>query len=140
MKLSIILFILLTYSQLGLASEEICFTGMDNKLIFKSISSKNNLRCETRDALVTALAAGSLTLGTVTALCTWAPEPAITKISAAVIATSGLIINYATFIVKNMPCNSSGKRELEDYERRDFLEKVCKAIDKKLNPYTEGCE
>ncbi|WP_127716543.1 hypothetical protein [Halobacteriovorax sp. HLS] len=140
MKMIIGLFILFSYSQLSFASEDFCFSGMEDTLILKQFQLKSNMKCETKDALITALSAGTLTLGTVTALCTWAPEPAITKISAAVIATSGLIINYATFLVRNMPCNSSGKRELEDYEKTEILEKVCKSINKKLNLYTETCE
>jgi hypothetical protein len=144
MKKLLLLFILLTCSQMTLANEDFCFTGMEGPN-FKAMSSthsfqKSNIRCETRDSLVVALQAGTLTLGTITALCTWAPEPALTKVSAAVIATTGLIVNYATFLVRNMPCNSSGERDLNDYEKTEFLVKMCKAMSKEYNHYTEKCE
>jgi hypothetical protein len=138
-KKLIAIFILLICSQIVSANEDFCFTGFEDSEL-KSHVLKSNMRCETRDSLVVALQAGTLTLGTITALCTWAPEPALTKVSAAVIATTGLIVNYATFMVRNMPCNSSGKRELNDYEKTEFLEKMCRAMDKIYNPYTEKCE
>ena len=144
MKKILLLFILLTCSQVALANDDFCFTGMEGAgfkaMGLQSSFQKSNMRCETRSALVAALQAGSLTLGTITALCTWAPEPALTKVSAAVIATTGLIVNYATFIVRNMPCNSSGERDLDDYEKTEFLVKMCKAMSKEYNHYSEKCE
>ena len=144
MKKLFFLFILLTCSQATLAEEDFCFTGMEGPT-YKAMGvenyvNKSNIRCETRNSLVVALQAGTLTLGTITALCTWAPEPMLTKVSAAVIATTGLIVNYATFLVRNMPCNSSGERDLNDYEKTEFLVKMCKAMSKEYNHYTEKCE
>lgn len=117
---------------------DFCFIGLEGGN--KSSMLKNNMSCQTRDSLVTLLQAGTLTLGTITALCTWAPEPGLTKVTAAVLATSGLVVNYATFLVRRMPCNSSADRELNDYERREFLEKMCFAMDKTYNDYTGKCE
>lgn len=132
MKKILMIFILLICSQLTTASEDFCFTGIQGE--------KSNLTCAARDNLVRALQGGTLALGTVTAVCTWAPEPALTKVSAALVATTGLIINYATFMVRNMPCISSGDYELKDYEETEFLTKMCRAIDKQYNSYTRKCE
>ncbi|OUR96147.1 hypothetical protein A9Q84_07235 [Halobacteriovorax marinus] len=117
---------------------DFCFTGLEYGN--KSSILKSNMTCETRDSLVMLLQAGTLTIGTITALCTWAPEPGLTKVTAAVLATTGLVVNYATFLMRRMPCNSSADRELNDYERREFLEKMCFAMDKTYNNYTEKCE
>jgi len=117
---------------------DFCFLGLENGN--KSSRLKSNMSCQTRDSLVTLLQTGTLTLGTITALCTWAPEPGFTKVTAAVLATTGLVVNYATFLVRRMPCNSSANRELNDYERREFLEKMCFAMDKSYNVYTGKCE
>lgn len=140
MKKLILILGLTLISNLSLANNDFCFSGIEEARTTDFLKLNKRMSCQSRASLVTALQAGTLTLGTITALCTWAPEPALTKVSAAIIATGGLILNYATFLVRNSPCNSSGERVLNDYERREFLEKMCFAIDKRYNDYTDKCE
>ncbi|PIK13903.1 hypothetical protein [Halobacteriovorax sp. JY17] len=140
MKFFLLPLILIISMNITMANEDFCFTGIEGLKMNSIQKSNKKMSCQDRDSLVVALQAGTLTLGTITALCTWAPEPALTKVSAAVIATGGLILNYATFLVRNSPCNSSEERVLNDYERREFLEKMCSAMDKNYNEYTEKCE
>ncbi|WP_417335388.1 hypothetical protein [Halobacteriovorax marinus] len=140
MKSIFLFFLILLTSNFASANEDFCFVGLENNKSLSIDKINKRMSCQTRDSLVVALQAGTLTIGTVTALCTWAPEPGLTKVSAAVLATTGLIVNYATFIMRNIPCNSTSERELNDYEKREFMEKMCRAIDKTFNPYSEKCE
>lgn len=139
MKLTALLIFIITTIVTTHASDEFCFTGLSSHEGLRVNKINKAMSCEKRDSLVTALQAGTLSIGTITAICTWAPDPGLTKVSAALLATGGLVLNYATFLVRRLPCNSSAKRELNDYERTEFLEKMCQAIDKRYNPYTEKC-
>ena len=102
--------------------------------------SSGDISCDTRDGIGIVLDMSTLVFQSVAVICGVAPEPLLTKGTAAVSGMLGVFTGVISLTVKNMPCHQSGKTELQGQQKEDFIRAVCEATGKQFNPLSNTCE
>ena len=103
------------------------------------VCQQKDMTCNQRDGLGTLLDMSAIMFRSISFICGFAPEPAVTKATAVVTNGLGIASAFASFMVKRMPCKQSGQYEPNLNDQRAFVEAVCVSLNKQYDSARNIC-